>query len=192
MAELLLQQTDAPKAVPVYEKLIAKYPTVEQLARAHLHTIQLLLSPLGLDYRAPRLRMAAKLVVRKYGGEVPSDESELLQMTGIGRYMARSVCAVAYGQRKGILDTNVIRIVERFFGVESRRKRPREDLGLWRLVDALVPNDGRVDVAQWNWSLLDFGAIICTVRNPRHDECPLRHWCSDASRSDGPANSIQH
>ena len=76
-------------------------------------------------------------------------------------------------QPAAVLDTNVARILERFFGIEGERVKSRCKI-LWNAADTIAPD---TEVGHWNLTLLDFGAIICTARNPKCSECPLSQRC---------------
>ncbi|MCP2730972.1 A/G-specific adenine glycosylase [Limnofasciculus baicalensis] len=174
IAEFLLQKTGASTAAPIYETFISRYPTLTTLAAASVEEIATLLQPLGLHFRAKRLCQSAELIVKNYNGKIPATETELLALPGIGKYTARSICANAFSIPLAILDTNVARILERFFGISGGRVKSRCKL-LWQGAEEVAPH---TDVSRWNLTLLDFGAIICTAKNPRCTECPLRFQCS--------------
>jgi len=175
IAEFLLQQTDAPRVVPVYRQFLKKYPTLKSLAEASVSEIADLVKPLGFHYRASRMYESACLMVKDYKGRVPNDERQLLKLPGVGKYMARSICTNAFGQQLAVLDVNVARILQRFFGLENRRARARDDPGFWEFAQQVAP---RTQVSTWNMSLLDFGALVCTSKKPQCSECPLSRHCA--------------
>lgn len=174
VAEFMLQKTNASNMAPLYEEFINQYPTVEALAEAQCIEINHILQPLGLSFRAKRLYKTAKLLIEEYQGEIPNQEAELLKLPGVGKYTARSVCANAFGQSKAVIDTNVARIFERFFGFEGGRVKSRCPL-LWQAAEEIAPLSG---VGIWNVTLFDFGAAVCTPRNPRCNDCLLRERCN--------------
>ncbi len=173
IAEFLLQRTNADKVVPIYRVFLERYPTVEKLAIAEVEALARLLKPLGLFSRAERLSQTAKIIVEKHRGKIPDSETELMMLPGIGKYTARAICSQAFGQPSAVLDTNVARILERFFGIEGGRVKSRCKI-LWSQAEAIAPD---TEVGLWNLTLLDFGAIICTVRNPQCPQCPLAQRC---------------
>lgn len=173
VAEFMLQKTNAALVAPVYQAFISKYPTLSVLAAAPAEDVNILLQPLGLSFRASRLRQSMQVILETYGGEIPATEAQLLKMPGVGKYTARSVCAHAFGQRKAVLDTNVARILERFFGLQGGRVKSR-DRHLWEAADSAAP---LTNVGAWNLALLDFGAAVCTAKNPRCVSCPLQQQC---------------
>ncbi|MBD2577105.1 A/G-specific adenine glycosylase [Oscillatoria sp. FACHB-1406] len=173
VAECLLQKTDAATVLPFYKTFLERYPTLSDLAAASVAEVGELLQPLGLFFRAERLVEAAKLLQTQYDGKIPQTEAELLKLPGVGKYTARSLLAHAFAQPASILDTNVARIFERFFGLQGDRVKSRCPI-LWKATEIALPAS---NVSRWNLILLDFGAAVCTARNPRCGECPLRSRC---------------
>jgi A/G-specific adenine glycosylase len=174
VAEFLLQQTDAPRVVPVYEGVIEMYPNIETMKNASVIALGSLLRPLGFHFRAKRLLEAVKVIDVKYQGIIPDSEKDLLILPGVGLYVARSICANAFGQPLAVVDTNIIRIYQRFFGLISNRARPRNDPLFWDIAQQVAP---RKNVGLWNLSLIDFGALVCTARNPKCENCPVAARC---------------
>jgi A/G-specific adenine glycosylase len=175
LAEVLLQKTDAPKVVPVYLDAVSKFPTLLVLAHADPRRLRRTLAPLGLHYRAERLRRMARGFVARFGA-VPADFMALRSVPGVGRYIASAVCSQAFGQRRAVLDTNVVRVLERCFGIRSDRARARDDPRVWDVAQRLLPRRAS-DAARWNWALLDFAAVCCRARSPDHEACPVHAQC---------------
>jgi A/G-specific adenine glycosylase len=146
---------------------------VEVLAVASVEEAARLMQPLGLSLRAERLCEAARILMEKYRGAIPTSEEELLLLPGIGKYTARSICAHAFGHPAAVLDANVARIFERFFGLQGERVKSRCKI-LWSAADTIAPKQG---VSRWNLTLLDFGAMVCTAKQPSCGECPLQEKC---------------
>lgn len=174
VAEFLLQKTNASTVAPIYQTFISRYPTPQALVAAPIEEVTGLLIPLGLSFRVERLRRSMQIVLEDYRGSIPRTEAQLLQLPGVGKYTARAICANAFEQPLAVLDTNVARILERFFGLQGGRVKSRCKL-LWSVAELAAPN---TEVGTWNLTLLDFGAAVCTARNPRCTQCPLRQQCS--------------
>ena len=175
VAEFLLQRTDAETVAPIYSTFLTQYPTLEKLAIAPVDDIAELLQPLGLFFRAERLSQTARIITEKYEGKVPESATKLLKLPGIGKYTARAILSQAFDKPTAVMDTNVARILERFFGIEGGRVKSRCKI-LWNAAETIAP---ATEVGHWNLTLLDFGAIICTARNPKCSHCPLSarcHW----------------
>lgn len=132
------------------------------------------LQPLGLSFRALRLLQSVQVILDKNEGKIPNTEAQLLQLPGVGKYTARAICASAFGQPLAVLDTNVARILERFFDLQGGRVKSRCKI-LWEAAERAAPD---MEVGKWNLTLLDFGAAVCTAKNPHCTECPLRQQCS--------------
>ncbi|WP_310411353.1 A/G-specific adenine glycosylase [Chamaesiphon sp. OTE_8_metabat_110] len=173
VAESLLQKTDADTVAPIYELFLEQYPTIQDLAAANLKDVAKLLKPLGLFFRAERLQQCAQIVLSQYNGIVPDDQKQLLKLPGIGDYTARAIGSQAFNQPLAVLDANVARILERFFGLQGERVKSRCKI-LWGAADAIAP---RKNVGTWNLALLDFGALTCKAQNPDCDRCPLSSKC---------------
>ena len=173
IAEFLLQRTDADTVKPIYEEFLNRYSTLDKLASAQLEDIATILQPLGLFFRAERLFKTAKIITTEYQGRVPDLEAELLKLPGIGQYTARAICSQAFQQPSAVMDTNVARIIERFFGIKGERVKSRCKI-LWQAAETIAP---KRKVGLWNLTLLDFGALICTARNPKCSNCPVAKRC---------------
>jgi A/G-specific adenine glycosylase len=173
VAESLLQKTDADTVAPIYELFLAHYPTVRDLATANIEDVANILKPLGLFFRAQRLQQCATIVVDRYEGKVPDSQKQLLELPGIGDYTARAIGSQAFNRPLAVLDANVARILERFFGLQGERVKSRCKI-LWGAADLIAPTK---NVGTWNLALLDFGALACKAQNPGCDNCPLSSKC---------------
>lgn len=177
MAEMLLQQTHVRKVQPVYEALAALYPTAADMACADSRHLEALIQPLGLAYRAQRLKRCAQAICSDFDGWVPADYRELTRLPGVGPYIADAVLCYAFGQATVPIDTNVLRLFTRYFGLTSQRSRPRTDPVLAEAVRNLFP---RGETRQANLAVLDFAAAICTARRPACGTCPAARSCRAA------------
>ena len=111
----------------------------------------------------------------RYGGQLPSDEATLLSFKGIGEYTAGAVLSFAFGQRAAILDTNVARVLFRVFVGRGDLKSHAMRRHLWDVSRAVLPHR---HVFDFNQALMDFGATLCTARNPKCLICPMRRNCA--------------
>ncbi len=187
VSEILLQQTDAPKVCPVYKRFIKRYPNGAKLQNASISDTTNILKGLGLYYRARRLVSIGKYLSNFYQGQVPSTKNELLKMKGVGEYVASAVLCFGFNKRVPIVDSNIVRLFQRIFGYRSSKKRPRDDISLWRLAELLLPDK---NVRDFNYALLDFSALVCTARNPRHENCPLKSICKYFKKRAGKQNPV--
>jgi A/G-specific adenine glycosylase len=176
LAEKLLQQTRARDAVvEAYKILLAEYPSPESLAVAHLPELEEVIRPLGLVYRAGELKSMATELVERHDGNVPSNLSELMELTGIGSYGARAVLSFGYGVDIPVVDTNVARILYRVFGIPGPMpSNPARKRNLLELADSLIPSG---QAREFNLALLDLGSSICTASSPECARCPILTLC---------------
>jgi A/G-specific adenine glycosylase len=167
VAEVMLQQTQAPRVVPRWQAFLARYPRPTECAAAPLGDVLRLWQGLGYPRRARNLHRAAEVICRDHDGAVPDELGSLLALPGVGPYTARAVLAFAFERDVGVVDTNTARILAR---VGGRRLGPSE---AQRLADEQVPpGDGWL----WNQALIDIGARCCRP-TPTCGRCPLAPSC---------------
>lgn len=187
VSEIMLQQTQVDRVAPKYEQWVEKYPTLEALAKARPRDLVRTWYPLGYNIRPRRLHAIARESVARYGGALPDDEATLRSFKGIGAYTAGAILSFAFGRRAAILDTNVARVLHRVFVGKGNQRSHAMQRHLWKVSETLLP---RRHVFDYNQGLMDFGATVCTARNPRCTGCPLTAMCRagpiDSTRSRGP------
>ena len=170
VSEIMLQQTQVDRVVPKYREFLKRYPTVRSLAGARTAELRRLWYPLGYNIRPLRLRRIAQRVLREHAGRIPDTHDGLLAMDGIGRYTAGAVLSFAFRKDAPIVDTNVARLLSRYFGLRTRTQRR-----LWEFAEAVIP-PGQGHVI--NQAMMDFGATVCTARAPQCPTCALRRTCA--------------
>ncbi|HEX9235545.1 MAG TPA: A/G-specific adenine glycosylase, partial [Actinomycetota bacterium] len=104
VSEVMLQQTQASRVIPAYERFTKFFPTVERLAAAPAAEVIEAWSGLGYNRRAVSLWRAAQAIVSEHGGRVPSDPGSLCRLPGVGPYTAAAVAAVAHGRPVPAID----------------------------------------------------------------------------------------
>jgi A/G-specific adenine glycosylase len=172
VSEFMLQQTPVNRVVDYYDRFLARFGTLEHLARARPHAVREAWDGLGYYRRAENLHRLARTVVRDHGGRIPDDPGVLRTLPGVGRYTAGAVATFAYERRAAAVDTNVARVLGRVFH-NGRALHPRR---VWDLAAHILPRDGRV-TWEFNQALMDLGATRCVARRPRCDGCPVRGAC---------------
>src|SRR5881398_1097135 len=158
VSEIMLQQTQVERVLPKYQEWLTKYPTMEELAEASLSTVKKSWYPLGYNIRPVRLHAIARESVARYGGALPKDPERLR--------------AFAFREDAPILDTNVMRVLHRVFVGKGDPKKQKS--ALWNLSEALIPKGKGYD---FNQALMDFGAMVCTARDPYCLLCPMKDFC---------------
>jgi len=173
IAEVLLQKTDANKVWRVYEPFIECFPDAATLAGASPREIRRHLQPLGLLYRATRLKQMASTIVGRHEGKVPDDSAELMALPGVGAYIAAAVRCFAFGHREVLVDANFSRVYGRYFGLGDVG-RPERSSALREMAANVTPPR---QFAAFDQAVLDFAATICLPRNPKCRCCPVRANC---------------
>jgi len=170
----MLQQTQVDRVLPKYHEWLDRYPTLDALASAAEAEVVKTWYPLGYNIRPRRLHSIARESVSKYGGALPQDEATLLSFKGIGAYTAGAVRSFAFGERAAILDTNVARVLYRVFIARGDAKSHAMKGKLWAISHAVLPYK---HVFDFNQALMDFGATLCSARQPRCGACPMSSKC---------------
>lgn len=174
VSEMMLHQTQVARVIEKYHEWLAAFPTFEALASAPVEEVKELWRPLGYNYRPERLHQIAKIVMNEFGGKLPSSLEKLVKFHGIGRYTAGAILSFAFHQDAPIVDTNIRRVIQRIFDVQGDPTRSVVRREIWRLAEALIPLG---NAATFNQALMDFGALICTARNPACSSCEANDIC---------------
>lgn len=175
--EVMSQQTPIPRVQPVWLAWMERWPTVHDLAQASKADILVAWDRLGYPSRALRLKECAEAVVARFDGELPSTVEELIALPGVGPYTASAVASFHFHQPVPVLDTNIRRVLGRVFA--GRELPPPSAPGAAEISTArhLTPADGD-EAAHWNVSVMEFGALVCTAKRPRCEECPVTDLCA--------------
>lgn len=185
VSELMLQQTQVATVVPYFQRFMSVLPTVADLAAADEQQVLRLWQGLGYYARARNLQAAARKIVAEFGGAIPESLEALLSLPGIGRYTAGAVASIAFGQRAPIVDGNVARVLCRLAMIQTHPREPATAAVLWTLAEEILP---RTSLGEFNSALMELGATVCTPRNPKCSDCPVRKFCRAAAA--GKQNSI--
>lgn len=173
IAEMMLRRTKADQVKKVYERLFSEYPDVEAMANADKKKLKKILYPLGLKWRIPAFARVAREIKEKYNGLVPEMREELTALPGVGDYVAGAVLSIAYNRKEWIVDSNIVRLFRRYFGIETSREGRRDR----HVVEmARIYTSGR-NPRIANLAILDFCAIVCTPEKPRCEKCQFKSSC---------------
>jgi A/G-specific adenine glycosylase len=176
VSEIMLQQTPVNRVLPVWTAWLERWPTPRALAEEPAAEVLRAWGRLGYPRRALRLQAAAAAMTGSPGGEVPRTAAELLALPGVGTYTAAAVACFAFGRPEVVVDTNVRRVHARLV---SGRALPEKSLTAAEtaLARDLMPGR-REEACQWNASVMELGALVCTARSPRCGECPVADLCA--------------
>lgn len=190
VSEIMLQQTQVKTVVPYWERWMRELPTIHALAEVRPEKILKLWEGLGYYTRARNLQRAARQILKCHRGQFPEQFDDVLALPGIGRYTAGAICSIAFNQPRPVVDGNVIRVLTRLFGIAGDPHDRQINEQLWTLAAQLVavaahcasrlpPSALSISgpCSALNQSLMEFGATLCTPRQPKCGTCPLRRDC---------------
>jgi A/G-specific adenine glycosylase len=174
VAEIMAQQTRLDTMLPYYERWLARFPTINDLAQADVQEVLLLWEGLGYYQRARNFHAAAQQLVEHNAGHIPETVEELRHLPGIGPYTAGAISSVAFGADEPAVDGNAIRVLSRLFNIELVPASSAGKQAFWNAARSILPAGQASD---FNQGLMDLGARICTPRNPDCENCPLSAHC---------------
>ncbi|MCC7146669.1 MAG: A/G-specific adenine glycosylase [Phycisphaeraceae bacterium] len=174
VSEAMLQQTQVATVIPYFNRFLAAFPTLADLAGADEQQVLSLWQGLGYYRRARHLFAAARAVLRDHAGRIPDHPADLLALPGIGRYTAGAVASIAFGRREPLVDGNVARVLARVFGINHPVDQPAGREKCWQLAQSLLPTRWPGD---FNQALMELGALVCLPRQPLCPKCPLKTIC---------------
>lgn len=151
--------------------LFEAYPTPEAMAAATPEDVFSLIRSCSYpNNKAKNLVGAARLLVERYGGEVPDEMSELIKLPGVGRKTANVMLAVVFNKAAMAVDTHVFRVSERI-GLTTNSKTP---LTTERELCKYIPED--IIPLAHHWLILH-GRYVCKARRPDCLNCGLTQVC---------------
>ncbi len=166
LSEIMLQQTQVNRVEQeYYPRFLEKFPTLEKLADSPLDEVFACWSGLGYYSRARNLHATAQSVQNS----LPCDLKELLKLPGIGKYTASAICSFGYKQSVPVVDTNIARVLKRFFALLDVKEGV-----IWEKAEELLNEQAP---REHNLALMDLGSMICLPKNPKCEECPLFDEC---------------
>lgn len=175
ISEIMLQQTRVDQVIPYYYRFINRFPTVHDLAEAGLQEVLKVWEGLGYYSRARNLHHAAKTVAERFNGLIPDTWDEIKELKGIGPYSASAILSIAFGRPYAVVDGNVIRVLARFFGIETDVRKATTKNLIQGYADELL-DPGRP--GDFNQALMELGATVCTPSSPGCQNCPLGSRCA--------------
>ncbi len=169
VSEVMLQQTQVTRVIPFYTRFMRRFPTVRSLARATWEEFLPYYQGLGYYSRGRNMLRTARAVVEGHAGRFPRDKAALMKLPGIGEYTASAILSFVYKDDYLAWDTNLKRVVGRFF-LGTRHIETADQAKLEKNLLTLAP------AKEWNAGLMDFGSALCTAR-PKCGNCPLAPRC---------------
>ncbi len=170
IATILAAQCTDARVNQVTETLFKKLRTAKDFARVSLEDLEQMVHSTGF-YRnkAKNIKACCAALVDKYGGRVPDNMEDLIQLPGIGRKTANVVLGNAFGIPGVVVDTHVKRLSQRI-GLTAERDPVKIEFDLM----GVIPRDNWIDFSQ---QMVWHGRALCTARKPKCASCPLHQLC---------------
>lgn len=174
LSEVLLQRTRAETVAALFRQFVRDYPSWRRLSAASVDDLERYLRPLGLWRRRARVlvRLSGRLAQRR--GRMPRTRAEIERLPGVGQYVANAITLFCFDGRTPLLDSNMSRVLERYFG-PRKLADIRDDPHLQKIAHRVVNTRHAICV---NWAILDLGALVCRPTQPRCRSCPLMQRCT--------------
>ena len=175
VSEIILQQTTVRQGTDYYIRFIKKYPTVNKLANAKIDAVLKLWQGLGYYSRARNMHASAKIILKEYGGTFPKTHKEIIALKGVGPYTAAAISSFAFNLSYPVVDGNVLRFISRYYAIEKPIDITETKHLIEKKTDALLKTQ---KPSEFNQAIMEFGALMCTAKNPHCNICPLSSKCT--------------
>lgn len=179
LSEIILQQTRVNQGIDYYVRFIERFPTISDLAQAQEQEVLAMWQGLGYYSRARNLHSTARYIFYDLHGNFPGTYNELITLKGVGPYTAAAIASFAFGERRGVLDGNVFRVLSRLFDIKTPINSSNGQKEFSSLAQHLV---NKKDPGTHNQALMEFGALICLPKNPACGACPFQVECVSLKR----------
>lgn len=175
LSEIILQQTRVEQGWKYYENFVKHFPQIEDLAQAPEDQVMKLWEGLGYYSRARNMHFTAKHIVENLSGIFPTSYEDIIKLKGIGPYTAAAISSFAYNLPHAVVDGNVYRVLARFFAIQTASDSTEGKKQFNELANRLIHPK---KAALYNQAIMDFGAQICTPKNPSCSTCDFKRKCA--------------
>ncbi|MEM9738016.1 MAG: A/G-specific adenine glycosylase [Bacteroidota bacterium] len=174
ISEIVLQQTRVAQGMSYYKRIVATFPTVNDLAAASEQEILAIWQGLGYYRRALNLHSCSKKIVQEYNSQFPTSYQSLLKLPGIGPYTAAAIASIAFEERVAVVDGNVHRVLARIFGIRDNIEASATKKKFQIFAHSLLPIKRLGD---YNQAVMEFGSLFCTPNKPSCQSCIFQNIC---------------
>lgn len=175
LSEIILQQTRVAQGMPYYLRFVEAFPAVEDLAAAPRDQVMKLWEGLGYYSRARNLHDTAIYITENLDGKFPDNHKSILKLKGVGPYTAAAIASFAYDLPHAVVDGNVYRLLSRYFGMKIPTDSTAGKKVFAKKAQDLLNSECPAD---YNQAIMDFGATVCTPKQPKCADCPFQKYCS--------------
>lgn len=183
VATILSAQSTDVMVNKVTPGLFKKYPSPEAFASADPREMEQDIRATGFfRQKTSAIMEASQDIVSRFGGKVPDNLEDLIELRGVGRKTANVVLSNAFGKPAIPVDTHVLRLSGRLRLVDPKLAERKEADRVEQELMAITPQEDWSDLSHL---LINLGREICTARNPKHDICPILALCPTGQRECG-------
>lgn len=175
ISEVALQQTRIGAAAERLKHFLSVFPTLESLAQAPEESVVEAFAGLGYYNRARNLAKGARYFQETWG-KLPESYEELLKAPSIGPYTAAAISSICFGQKQGVIDGNVKRIIARLLALSASPGQKSFEKECATFMQNYI-NALELDAGFLNEAFMELGQEICTVKSPRCALCPVENLC---------------
>ncbi len=175
LSEIILQQTRVDQGMAYYNRFVEQYPDIKQLAEAPDTAVFKLWEGLGYYSRCKNLLSTARLIAGEMDGIFPDTYEGILKLKGVGPYTAAAIASFAYNLPYAVVDGNVMRVLARFFAIDTPVDS-NEGKKLFAALSMQLLKKGMA--GKYNQAIMDFGATVCKPQIPLCHTCMLAEKCS--------------
>jgi A/G-specific adenine glycosylase len=169
----MLQRTKAEQVEPVYKKFLIRFPDVLSLSRARLTSVSKFTKSLGIHWRAKHFIEAAKYIAKNHNGNIPKSREKLLKIPGVGDYVAGAIQAVCFNNAEYVIDSNIARFINRYYGLELIGEIRRKKVVIEYARKLFKVKNQR----KLLFGILDFTALVCKPIKPLCVKCAIKKNC---------------
>ena len=174
ISEIMLQQTRIETVIDYYLRFMRKIPTIEDLSLIPEEELLKLWEGLGYYSRARNLKKAAIIIMNRFGGEFPTNYSDILSLPGIGEYTAGAIASICFQLPEVAVDGNVMRVYCRLLNLDFDIHNPKIKAEISDHLKKILPNDS----GNFNQGIMELGEVICIPNGvPKCLDCPLKNHC---------------
>jgi A/G-specific adenine glycosylase len=192
VSEVMLQQTQVKTVLRYYSNFLSSFPTISDLSNAEIQEVLKIWEGLGYYARARNLHLAARQVMERHNGNIPSDPDVFSRLPGVGDYISAAVISIVFNHPIAVVDGNVKRVLSRLYRINAP-VNSHSSGSVFRNRAAQILDAG--SSGTFNQAIMELGALICKPKNPDCAKCPLIQCCeSFLSRetADYPKRSVRY
>lgn len=174
VSEIMLQQTVIKAVIPAYERFLAAFPSVQDLANAEEDEVRLASRGLGYYRRFKLMHKGAKDLAQNPEQIWPETFKGWKEISGVGDYTAAAISSICFDQASPVVDGNVERVFCRLFDIRLEPNLPKLKRKFFSIGEELISKRSPGD---FNQALMELGQTICTKQNPSCTLCPVQKSC---------------